>query len=147
MIPRKLDFIRISIGVIFILFGALKFFPNFSPAEELAGRTIEMITFGMITGKLALVLLGILEVGIGISLAFKIYLRWTIPITLGHMICTFLPLFLLPEYSYTQAPTSLSLVAQYILKNLIIVTALLAIYCDHVNCMAKYELDNMDIKK
>ena len=39
--------LRISISVIFIWFGVLKFFPGASPAESLATRTIEVLTFGL----------------------------------------------------------------------------------------------------
>ena len=34
---------RIAPGVVFLWFGAIKFVPGWSPAEELAGRTIERI--------------------------------------------------------------------------------------------------------
>lgn len=37
--------LRWSIGFIFVWFGALKFFPGLSPAQELATSTIELLTF------------------------------------------------------------------------------------------------------
>jgi hypothetical protein len=33
--------LRIALGIVFLWFGALKFFPGASPAEALAARTIE----------------------------------------------------------------------------------------------------------
>jgi len=45
-----------------------------------------------------------------------------------HMICTFSPLLLLPRLSFTRLPYALTLVAQYIIKNIVIVSALLVIH-------------------
>lgn len=44
------------------------------------------------------------------------------------MVCTFSPLILLPELVYGKEPFSLTLVGQYILKNLVFVSALLIAY-------------------
>src|SRR5215204_4031866 len=40
--------LRISVGIVFLWFGLLKFFPNLSPAEDLAARTISTLTFGVV---------------------------------------------------------------------------------------------------
>lgn len=128
--PRAIDLLRISIASIYLLFGGLKFLPNYSPAESLAGETIFMMTGGLIEGQLAIILLAVVEIVIGVGLLIKFKLRWMILIAVWHMLCTFFPLFFLPEYSYTNAPTSLSLVAQYILKNVVVLSALITIYCD-----------------
>ena len=40
--------VRIALGIVFLWFGVLKFFPNLSPAEDLAARTIEQLTLGMV---------------------------------------------------------------------------------------------------
>ena len=110
--PRIYQFIRISIGIIYVLFGALKFLPNYSPAETLAIETIELITLGIFEGSLALYSLAAIEVAIGIALILNFQLRWTIRIALWHMLCTFFPMFLLPKATYTDSPYSLSLVGQ-----------------------------------
>ena len=41
---------RISIGVVYVWFGMLKFFPALSPAELLAERAIEMAFFNLVEG-------------------------------------------------------------------------------------------------
>ena len=46
--------LRIALGVVFLWFGVLKFFPNLSPAETLVGRTIEQLTFGVIRPDVSL---------------------------------------------------------------------------------------------
>ena len=38
----------VALGIVFLWFGVLKFFPNLSPAETLAVRTIEQLTFGAV---------------------------------------------------------------------------------------------------
>ncbi len=121
--------IRTSIGLIYLVFGALKFFPNFSPAEQLAADTINLMTFGWIHGSTALISLAIFECTIGVGLILGFRLKWIVRIALFHMLCTFFPLILIPEVSFTNEPHSLSLVGQYIFKNLIIISALLLIYC------------------
>lgn len=124
---RWLIVLRLSIGIIYIWFGVLKFFPGVSPAEGLAKETIHLLTFRLIDPDLSLLLLAIWETAIGILLLVGIYSRWVIRIVLVHMICTFTPLFLLPALSFTAAPFSLTLVGQYIIKNIVIISALFVI--------------------
>jgi len=124
---RWLYVLRLSIGIIYIWFGVLKFFPGVSPAEELAKETIHLLTFRLIDPDLSLLLLAIWETAIGILLLIGIYSKWVIRIVLVHMICTFTPLFLLPALSFTAAPFSLTLVGQYIIKNIVIISALFVI--------------------
>ena len=40
--------LRVSLGVVFLWFGALKFFPDLSPAQDLATRTISVLTMGLV---------------------------------------------------------------------------------------------------
>lgn len=122
-----LTLLRISIGIIYIWFGVLKFFPGVSPAEELAKETIHLLTFRLIKPDLSLLLLAIWETSIGVLLALGVYIRLVIRIVLLHMICTFAPLFLLPALSFTAAPFALTLVGQYIIKNIVIISALFVI--------------------
>lgn len=126
--PRSILFLRISIGLIYVLFGILKFFPQYSPAEQLASDTISMMTLGIISDSLALNLLAIVEVGIGFGLILGWRIKWIIWVTLWHMVCTFFPMLFIPDVAYSHSPISLSLVGQYILKNIIIIAALLTIY-------------------
>jgi uncharacterized membrane protein YphA (DoxX/SURF4 family) len=126
--PRRwLITLRVSIGIIYVWFGALKFFPGVSPAEELAKQTIHHLTLKMINPDLSLLLLALWETAIGFLLMSGLYSRVVIRIVLVHMICTFTPLFLLPAISFTSAPFALTLVGQYILKNIVIISALFVI--------------------
>jgi uncharacterized membrane protein YphA (DoxX/SURF4 family) len=110
----------------------LKFFPTLSPAEALATQTIDILFFGLISPSVSIKLLAILEVGIGLGFIFGIYTRYVVFVFLGHMICTFAPLFILPELSFTQAPYAFTLVGQYIVKNVVFILAGILIYQNEV---------------
>src|SRR3954467_5638543 len=71
----SIDMLRISLGVVFLAFGALKFFPGISPAEELAVRTIETLTLGVVPGAAALLLTAIVESVVGLTLVTGKLLR------------------------------------------------------------------------
>lgn len=120
--------LRVSIGMVYALFGSLKFFPNHSPAEELAVDTIEKLSTGLLPGDAALLSLAVLETGLGLCLIFHCRLRLIVYVAVGHMLGTFLPLFFFPEQAFTGFPLSPSLLGQYIFKNAVIVGALLVVY-------------------
>ena len=129
--------LRVIIGFIYILYGGLKFFPNHSPAEQLAVNTIEKLTFGLLTGTPAQIMLATMETVLGLCLVFGFRLRWTVYAAIGHMMGTFLPVFFFPKVVFSSAPISLSLEGQYILKNLIIVGALFVLYAKTVKKQSK----------
>ena len=126
-LTRWVLILRISIGIIYLWFGMLKFFPGVSPAEDLAKETIHQLTFGLISPFVSIILLAIWETIIGVLLIAGLYTRFTIRFVLVHMICTFAPLIFLPGASFTQAPLALTLVGQYIIKNIVIISALFVI--------------------
>ena len=57
MARHGLPLLRISLGVVFLWFGALKFFAGLSPAHDLAARTIETLSFGQVTAGVSIPLL------------------------------------------------------------------------------------------
>lgn len=123
MASKGLFLLRLSIGIIFFWFGFLKFFEGLSPAEDLAIRTIQTITFGLLPDKVIIYGLATWEVLIGIGLIFKIFLRETLLLLYLQMMGTFLPLFLFPEEVFHIFPYSLTLEGQYIVKNIILLSA------------------------
>ena len=116
--------LSIAIGIVYLWFGALKFFTGLSPAEELATNTITVMTFGMIPAEVSLILLAIWEVAVGVCLIFWILPRTTVYVAIAHMICTFLPLVFFPGLCFTEVPYGLTLVGQYIMKNILFLGAL-----------------------
>ena len=120
--------LSISIGIIYLWFGLLKFFPGLSPADMLAKQTISLLTFHIIPENLGILLLAIIEVAIGLCLIFNFQLKKVIVVALIHLVLTFIPVVFFPEISFSDAPFSLTLVGQYIIKNIVIISALLMIY-------------------
>lgn len=101
------DILSITIGIVYLWFGALKFIPGYSPAEQLAADVIQFITFGLIPQDVAIILLAVFEVILGLALIFRQYNKVIIFLTLGHISCTFLPLFIFPDKSFKNFPLGL----------------------------------------
>jgi uncharacterized membrane protein YkgB len=114
--------IRISLGVIFLWFGALKLFPGLSPAEGLAGQTIQLLTVGIVKPWLSVPMLGICESLIGVGLLTGRALRLTLGALLCHMVGTVSPMFLMPGQVFVQWPFVLTMEGQYIIKNMVLVS-------------------------
>lgn len=121
---------RVSLGIIFIWYGVLKFFPELSPAEALATQTIDILFFNTIPASLSIKLLALWEVTVGVGLLFGIYLRFALALFFIHMVLTFTPFIVLPELCFTKAPYAFTLVGQYILKNVIFILMGVLIYQD-----------------
>lgn len=119
--------LRVSLGIVFFWFGVLKFFPNASPAEALAGRTIAVLSFQHIQPAISLPILATWECLIGLGLLTGIALRVTIFLLFAQMAGTLLPLFFFPHETFTSVPFEPSLEGQYIIKNLVLISAGLVI--------------------
>jgi len=115
--------LRISIGLIFFWFGILKFFSGLSPAEDLAVKTIQILSFNLFSDSIILYGLATWETLIGIGLLFNLFLRETLLLLYLQIIGTFAPLFLFPSEVFNIFPYSLTLEGQYIIKNIIIASA------------------------
>lgn len=118
---------RIALGTIFLWFGFLKFFPDLSVADEIAAKTVSIISFGYITPELSVPILAAWESAIGLGLLFGKFLRLTLALLFLQMIGTFLPLVLLPADTWIRIPYAPSLEGHYILKNFVLLGAALLI--------------------
>jgi len=120
--------LAITIGLVYLWFGGLKYFPGLSPADELAKNTINLLTFSYIPSNVSIILLAIWETLIGLLLILNLYRRPAIILALVHLAFTFTPLFLFPQESFENSAFTLTLLGQYIIKNIIIIGALLTLY-------------------
>jgi uncharacterized membrane protein YphA (DoxX/SURF4 family) len=117
--------IRVSFGIIFIWFGILKPL-HLSPAEGLLKATVVWLPFGSADNWL--IIIGWWEVIIGICFLFQKTTRIAIILLLTQMIGTFMPLVFLPEVTFQGNNVLLpTLEGQYIIKNLIIISAALVL--------------------
>lgn len=115
--------LRVSLGIVFFWFGILKFFPDLSPAQELATRTINLLTFGIIPEDVAIILLAAWECLIGLGLIFGKFMRFTLLLLFVQMLGTMSPIFLFPDEVFTRIPYAPTLEGQYIFKNLVLISA------------------------
>lgn len=115
--------LRISVGIVFFWFGILKFFPNLSPAQDLAGRTIEVLSFGLVQPAISLPVLAAWEVLIGLGLISGLFMRATLLLLAMQMMGTLTPMLLFPNETWQVFPISPTLEGQYIIKNLVLISA------------------------
>lgn len=113
--------LRISLGVIFFWFGLLKII-GVSEANELATRTVYWIR-----PDVFIPILAIWEMLIGIGLIVRPLVRAAILLLMLQMPGTFLPLVLLPEICWIHAPWAPTLEGQYIIKNLVLISAAIVV--------------------
>ena len=116
-------FLRISLGIVFLWFGFLKFFPGLSPAQALSTRTIEKLTFGILKPNVSIIILAVWETLIGIGLISGKFLRATLFLLFAQMMGTMTPLILFPVETFTKIPYAPTLEGQYIIKNLVLISA------------------------
>ena len=114
--------LRVGVGIIFFWFGALKLVPGLSPAEELVANTVYFVS-----PEVFVPILAIWEMVIGLGLISGLFMRTTLLLLFLQMPGTALPLVLLTEVCFNIFPYGLTLEGQYIIKNLVLVSAGLVI--------------------
>ncbi len=117
----SIPLLRVAVGVVFIWFGALKVIGT-SPAADLVASTVYLVP-----PELFVPVLGVWEMLIGISMLYRPLIRVGILLLFLQLPGTFLPLVLLPSVTFTTFPFGLTVEGQYIIKNLVIIGAALAI--------------------
>ena len=115
--------LRLSLGVVFLWFGALKLFPNVSPAQELATRTLDMLSGGLVPASVSLPFLAGWECVIGLGLLVGRGLRAILFLLYVQMLGTLTPIVLFPDEVFTRIPYAPTLEGQYIIKNLVLISA------------------------
>lgn len=123
MARHGLLLLRVSLGIVFLWFGALKFFPGLSPAYDLAARTIEELSFGTVHANVSVPLLAAWECLIGLGLLSGIFMRATLLLLAVQMAGTLTPLVLFPNEVFTRIPYAPTLEGQYIIKNAVLISA------------------------
>ena len=115
--------LRISLGLVFLWFGFLKFFPGLSPAQDLATRTIEVLSFGLLKPEVSIYILAVWECLIGLGLLAGRFMRATLLLLFLQMLGTITPIFLFPNEVFLRIPYAPTLEGQYIIKNMVLISA------------------------
>ncbi len=123
MAENGVPLLRISIGIIFLWFGFIKYFPGLSSIEELALRTTKILTLDLFSADAMAKGLAMLECLIGIGLITGKFLRATLLLLLLQLIGAISPIFLFPSDTFKIIPIVPTLAGQYIIKDIIIISA------------------------
>lgn len=126
--------LRLSLGLVFLGFGLLKFVPDLSPAEDLATATVARLSFGLLAGDTARVAVAGLETTIGLCLVTGRFQGAGLALLGVAMLGILAPLALFSNELFPQhaslpvfAPT---LEAQYILKDVVLLAGALVLAAD-----------------
>jgi uncharacterized membrane protein YphA (DoxX/SURF4 family) len=82
-----------------------------------------VLTFGYLTPRVSVVLLAIWECIIGVGLLIGVGMRITLLLLFAQMVGTITPLFFFPGETFLYAPWVPTLEGQYIIKNLVLISA------------------------
>ncbi len=124
---------KIALAIVYIWFGALKIF-GLSPAGELVKQTAYWFE-----PEIFVPILGVFELMIGLGLLIKRFVPFAVILLLMHMIITLLPIFILKDVCFDEFPYCPTLVGQYVIKNLVLISGALVIAgkCDNKqDCLA-----------
>jgi uncharacterized membrane protein YkgB len=122
MARNGINILRISIGIIYVWFGALKLIPGASPAEPLIRETLYFLPLNYFIPFLAL-----WEIVIGLGFLSGKFMRLTILLMMLQMVGAVSPIILNPDAVFVQFPFILTLEGQYIIKNLILIAAAIVV--------------------
>lgn len=111
--------LRVALGLVFLGFGVLKLVPGASPAESIAARTVETLTFGVVGGTAAVIFTAVLETFIGLTLVTGRLLRTGLVALAVAMAGILSPIVLFAGELFGDGMT---LMGQYVLKDLVLVT-------------------------
>ncbi|MCA1689106.1 MAG: DoxX family protein [Actinobacteria bacterium] len=127
LVAHSIALLRISLGAVFLGFGALKLFPGVSPAQNLVEATTHILTFGLVPGPVALFGVAALECTIGLCLISGRALRGAIYLLGIQLVGILSPVVLLAPRLFMGPHNAPTLEGQYVLKDIILVGATLVV--------------------
>jgi uncharacterized membrane protein YkgB len=122
MAKNGINLLRISIGIIYIWFGALKLIPGASPAEPLIRETLYFLPLHLFIPFLA-----VWEIVIGLGFFIGKFMRLIILLMFLQMIGAVSPIILNPDAVFVRFPFILTLEGQYIIKNVVLIAAAIVV--------------------
>lgn len=117
---HSITVLRVSLGLVFLIFGALKFIPGASPAEALVARTLDALSLGLMSGRPAVLVTAVAECFIGLTLVSGRLLRPGLAVLGVSLVGIMSPLVLFFSDLVPDAP---SIEAQYVFKDIVLAAA------------------------
>ncbi|MFF3063491.1 DoxX family protein [Oerskovia sp. NPDC057915] len=112
--------LRVTLGLVFLGFGVLKFLPGASPAEQIVTQTVGALTFGVVEGTAAVVLTAVVETFIGLTLLTGRALKVGLVVLAVALVGMMSPVVLFAGELFGDGMT---LMGQYVLKDVVFVAA------------------------
>jgi len=110
--------LRVSLGIVFVWFGALKVF-DVTPVTDLVADTVYWVDPDWFVP-----VLGIAETAIGIGLLFGVFLRIVLGAMIAQLLGTFLVLVVQPDLAFQDRNILLlTTEGEFVIKNLVLLTA------------------------
>ena len=114
--------LRLSLGLVFVWFGALKVADR-TPVGDLVAGTVPWLDRAWFVPAL-----GAFEVVLGLALIVGYRLGWVALLTAAHLAGTFLTLVVQPDVAFQQGnPLLLTTEGEFVAKNLVLATAALVV--------------------
>ncbi len=114
----SIPLLRISLGVVFVWFGALKVL-DITPVTELVAETVYWVDPDWFVP-----LLGWVEISVGLALLTRRGLRLVLPLFLAQMAGTFLVLIVQPDVAFQEGNVfKLTTEGEFVIKNLVLLSA------------------------
>lgn len=110
--------LRVTLGLVFLGFGVLKFFPGASPAEQIVTQTVGALTFGVVEGAAAVLLTAVVETVIGLTLLTGRGLKVGLIVLAVALVGMMSPAVLFADELFGDGMT---LMGQYVLKDVVFV--------------------------
>jgi len=118
----SLPALRVSLGIVFVWFGALKVF-GVTPVADLVADTVYWFDPDWVVP-----VLGWAEMVVGVGLIFGVWLRAVLALFVAQMAGTFLVLVVQPDVAFTDGnPLLLTVEGEFVVKNLVLLSAGLVI--------------------
>ena len=123
--------LRISMGLVALGFGFLKYFPGVSPAQDLVLTTVRTLTLGLVPAvvpySVVMVALATTECVIGVGLIVGRRLRTIVYLTATWVMGILSPLVVLPGRLFSGPYHAPTLEGQYVIKDIILLAAVMVI--------------------
>ncbi|UVS78789.1 DoxX family protein [Actinokineospora sp. UTMC 2448] len=118
----SIPLLRVSLGVVFVWFGALKITGTTPVADLVAGTVPWLEPTALVVG------LGLTEVVLGIAMVIGRQVKWVALLVAAHLCGTFLTLVVQPSVAFqTGNPLLLTMTGEFVVKNLVLLTAALVV--------------------
>ena len=114
--------LRVSLGLVFVWFGALKVF-NVTPVGELVAGTLPFVDPAWFVP-----MLGAVEVALGIGLLLGRMITVVCAVLVAHLCGTFLVLVMQPNLAFQDGnPLLLTTIGEFVIKNVVLISAALVL--------------------